>query len=63
MQANQQNHWEELYAAAVVETDPEKISVRINLAKTHFETAGKTCKNFLCRPIASGKGLKMPFGL
>ena len=33
MQANQQNQWEELYAAAVLETDPEKISVRINLAQ------------------------------
>lgn len=33
MQANQLNHWEELYAAAVLETDPEKISERINLAQ------------------------------
>ena len=33
MQANHLNHWEELYAAAVLETDPEKISDRINLAQ------------------------------
>jgi hypothetical protein len=33
MQTNQPMPWEELYAAAVLETDPEKISERINLAQ------------------------------
>lgn len=33
MQADQLNHWEELYAAAVLETDPKKMSERINLAQ------------------------------
>lgn len=33
MQTNQPITWEELYAAAVLETDPEKISERINLAQ------------------------------
>lgn len=33
MQADQLNHWEELYAAAVLETDPQKMSERINLAQ------------------------------
>jgi hypothetical protein len=32
MQPNQARPWEELYAAAVLETNPEKISERINLA-------------------------------
>ena len=33
MQADQLNHWEELYAAAVLETDPQKIGERINVAQ------------------------------
>lgn len=33
MQTNQSMPWEDLYAAAVLETDPEKISERINLAQ------------------------------
>ena len=33
MQLNQLNQWEELYAAAVLETDPEKMSERIDLAQ------------------------------
>src|SRR5262249_4996560 len=33
MQSNQPMTWEELYAAAVLETDPERISERIALAQ------------------------------
>ena len=33
MQPNHLNQWEELYAAAVLETDPEKMSERIDLAQ------------------------------
>ena len=33
MEVNQPNQWEELYAAAVLETDPEKMSERIDLAQ------------------------------
>ena len=33
MQSTQPTPWEELYAAAVLETDPDKISERIDLAQ------------------------------
>jgi len=33
MQTNQPRPWEELYAAAVLETDPAKMTQRINLAQ------------------------------
>ena len=33
MEVNHPNQWEELYAAAVLETDPEKMSERIDLAQ------------------------------
>ena len=45
MESNQPITWEDLYAAAVLETDPERISERINLAQDALRDRWRDLQN------------------
>ena len=64
MEMNEPQLWEELYTAAVLETDPSKVADRIDRAQDALrERLHTLCVSFRLRAIARGVGSRTPYEL